>query len=337
MQREIYLYQSIWADSAKAVMQEMQAAFDAGEEILLRINSLGGSTFAGWGIVIKFRELITAGAKINVVVDGAAMSMAVTPLLYAKKGTRKASDKSIILLHRADMYVSSDEDQAFLDKVNADFRKAYEAIIDAEAFQKITGYTLDDMFDPTRRINITVSAKDAKKIGLIDSVEKLSQEEAQAHENKYMSLAASVYFNIAASASQQPPTPQQQKVVMTTEILRAQHPEVYNSILAQGATAERNRVSAWMQFSQDAPEEVTAGIESGKEITMAEISKFARMAAVKTSEPSAEEKGKTTEKVKADNPPAFRPEALLEKEKNEVLAFTDEVAENLGIKNPFKK
>lgn len=51
-----------------------------------------------------------------------------------------------------------------------------------------------------------------------------------------------------------------------TELNQA-HPELVQSILSEGVNAERERVSSWLVYGKADAETVSAGIESGKEIT----------------------------------------------------------------------
>jgi len=57
---------------------------------------------------------------------------------------------------------------------------------------------------------------------------------------------------------------------MTKEELRSSHPAIYNEILQDGATAERELVGSWMAYSAVDMETVKSGIASGKAITPAQ-------------------------------------------------------------------
>lgn len=62
--------------------------------------------------------------------------------------------------------------------------------------------------------------------------------------------------------------------VMTKDELKSKHPDVYASILAEGATAEQDRIGAWEAYREADSKAVSAGIASGKHITSAESNKF---------------------------------------------------------------
>lgn len=117
---------------------------------------------------------------------------------------------------------------------------------------------------------------------------------------------------------------------MTTLELKANHPDVYGQILAEGVTAEQNRVKAWMSFNEIDPKAVTEGITSGKPVdnlVIAEMSakaiSNAQAKAIEAGNPKAvvtatEVKEKTAEELEADK---------------ELKAFQDAVNASANIKN----
>lgn len=64
------------------------------------------------------------------------------------------------------------------------------------------------------------------------------------------------------------------KKKMTREELRQSHPDVYASIVSEGANAERERVASWMVYAETDIATVTQGIESGAEITSSQREKL---------------------------------------------------------------
>lgn len=54
---------------------------------------------------------------------------------------------------------------------------------------------------------------------------------------------------------------------MTKQEFKAAHPDVYNEIVSEGVSHEKDRVGAWMQHVETDASAVKAGIESGNEIT----------------------------------------------------------------------
>jgi ClpP class serine protease len=69
--------------------------------------------------------------------------------------------------------------------------------------------------------------------------------------------------------------------VMTKEELQSKHPTVYSDILAEGATAEQNRVASWEAYREADSKAVSEGIASGKKITEAQAHQFQATLATK--------------------------------------------------------
>lgn len=61
---------------------------------------------------------------------------------------------------------------------------------------------------------------------------------------------------------------------MTKEEFKQQHPAVYSEILAEGVSNEKDRVGAWMAYSEADPKAVAEGVSSGKPITSTESNQF---------------------------------------------------------------
>lgn len=61
---------------------------------------------------------------------------------------------------------------------------------------------------------------------------------------------------------------------MTKEELKQSHPEVYSSVVSEGANAERERVASWMVYASTDIEAVTQGIKGGAEISSSQREEF---------------------------------------------------------------
>lgn len=255
MSKELYLYGEIDDYSVQEIMSEID--INLGTEITLRVNSGAGSVFAGYGLASKIAEY----GNVNIKVDGIAMSMASYILMYAKNV--EALDVSNFMVHRADGYAETDEQKTFLAKVNKDFRTKMESKISADEFKNVTGFSYDEMFATDKRMNIFLDAKQAKKLGLISKINKLSPEETKAYYNAMAS------FKIENKANNLNTTNK-----MTIEEIKEKHPEAYSQILAlgieKGKSSEIERVKAWAVFADIDPKMVKDGIDSGKVITQAE-------------------------------------------------------------------
>lgn len=58
---------------------------------------------------------------------------------------------------------------------------------------------------------------------------------------------------------------------MTREELKNQHPELFNSVFAEGVASEKDRAGSWMVFASADIKAVSAGIESGKGLSQTDM------------------------------------------------------------------
>jgi hypothetical protein len=216
----------------------------------------------------------TGGLTIKV--DGIAASMAAFMLLFADNV--ECLDVSSFVFHRADGYVQTEEDKAWLASINANFRKKMESKIPASMWKKVTGRSYDELFNPDTRIDCMLTAKQAKELGLVSKINKISVAEAKnvkALADKYNFTAELPTAIIAALetevTTEQPLEPQKMKTVAE---LMAAHPDLVAQIQAEAVTAERDRVGSFMAFSEIDPVAVKAGIESGKPMSQTQMSEF---------------------------------------------------------------
>lgn len=263
MAKELYLYSPIYDFVAESFISQMEE--NKTQDIEIRANTPGGNVFAGWGMIAKIKE---HEGNVKMKVDGYVASMGTIVLVYVDD--TEALDVSRIHLHRADGYVNSPEDQKFLDGINKDLRAKLTSKIDADKFKEITGKSIDDLFDSKDRIDVWLTAKQAKQVGLIKRIVKLDPTE----------IAAINRMNIAASVDPQPPNPVTKPInkVMTLEELKAQHPALYAQAVAEGKTAgsteERDRVRGWEAFRHIDAVAVDKGIKDGKVISTTDIAEF---------------------------------------------------------------
>ena len=251
---------------------KLLAEVDKTEDIEIWMNCPGGNVFAGWGIVgpLSDRE-----GKTNCKVYGDASSMAFYSLLFMDY--IEAIDVSNFTLHRADGYVQTDDDKLFLEKVNKQLRAKLEQKIDLEAFEKITkGLTLDDVFDPSKRIDINLTAKDMKQLGLIDKVIKLDAKDKQtkAITERFVAMVDDSRGSESQSRGSEASAElnnNQKTVKMTKNEFKAQHSDIYAEVLAEGQqaaiNAERVRVKSWIAYLDVDKENVIKAIKEGTEFT----------------------------------------------------------------------
>lgn len=246
------------------------------KDALLRINSPGGDVDAGWGWISGFVDFLdTHEGEIKCKVDGLAGSFAAYFLLFVES---ECLPQSRFVFHRASYppwIEETEERQKELKKVNKFLKEAFIKGVDVEKFEKISGVTVDRMFDEKQDvIDVELDAKQAKAIKLVKKIVPLSPIEASTIKSLLISAHSG---NIDLEVEE---TIDQNEKVKKMDIneFKEKHPEVYASAVkrgvTQGDTAASDRINAWMKFFDFDAEAVKAGIESGKEITMADISEF---------------------------------------------------------------
>lgn len=288
------------------------------EDIEVYINSPGGSVFAGWSIIGALSE--RSGQKIAKVY-GDASSMALYMLLFMDKV--EALDVSTFLIHRADGYTETEEEKKFLSDVNKQIRTKLEMKINKDTFKEATGVSFDEIFDMENRKNVNLSAKQAKKIGLVDKIIRLEPQQIAALNDRFVGF---VDFESQGSdqkpqgSGKQKPTEDknsiniQTKKRMTKEELKAQHPDIYADILKDGAKAEKDDIEAILEFYDVDRETCKKMIAEGTKPTQkfyAEMTRkiisAAKVEDAKTDSPGAieikdkkETNAKTPEQIKAE-------------------------------------
>lgn len=260
MAKELYLYSPIYDFVAAELLASIEE--NMGSDITLRENTPGGSVFSAYGIYSKVKE----HGNVHLKVDGSAMSGGAFLPLYVKSS--ECLDVSRFMLHRADMYVEDGEDQAFLDSINKDLKAQMKAKIDEAKFKDVTGYTIDELFNPETRLDIYLTGKQAKEIGLVDKVVKLTPEMQKA-----ISAFNNKMYNVAAMATE-PNVKNSNIKNMTADEIKQQNPAVYAEILALGVAQERDRVEACMVYNDIDPVAVKKAIESGKPLSQKEMAEL---------------------------------------------------------------
>lgn len=273
---EVLLYGPIFSESSIDFINAISEV--EGDELKVRVNTGGGDVMYTYGMIAKFKEF--AGTK-EVQVDGMAYSGGGFFCLYADNVT--AFDVSKFMFHRA-AYNSwyeeqmSEEVRNELIGVNADLEKAFRAKIDVPKFEEIKGVKVKDLFSMGSRIDVFLTAKEAKQIGLVNKIISLTPTKKAQLDTEYNRMVAS-YTGVEVPVIVTEIKEQTNKPInMTIEELQAQHPALYASILStgvqQGIEQEKDRVGAWVAFSKADAEAVKAGIASGKSISNTEMAEL---------------------------------------------------------------
>jgi len=321
MPKELLLYGQNFDFSAETLITGIEE--NMGEPIAIRANTPGGDVMAGWGIIAKMQE----HGDVTMKIDGSVASMGTFIAIFANKV--EALDISKIHLHRAEIALVNDQDdQDFIDSVNADLKRKLEAKIDKAKFKEITGVSINQLFDSEEKITVTLTAKEAKAVGLVDKVITLKPAEAKAFQEKYFKIAAS-----EAKVDEpvtQPVKYKPKSKTMKSETLKAEHLELFEEIYGQGVNAERDRVGSWATFLEVDPKKVIKAISEGSELTatsMAELTlKSVTAKAIKNIEADGAGETETDEKDA---------KAKTENDKK-IEAFEEEVDFKLGLNKKAK-
>lgn len=342
MQKEVLIYGYINDYSSTAFIEEINKVIDESPkaDIVVRVNSPGGSVEYGWGMIAKFKELSN---KKSVKVDGKAHSMGFYFCAYADEV--EALDVSEFLLHRAayPSWIEKDPDyfnedmRNSLKKMNDNLRKAVEAKINVQLFEEITGQTLDDVFSMEGQLNVRLTAQQAKKIGLVQNIIKITPQKKA--EIKAL-MAEALAFEEGAIAEEKTEI-QKPSIKMTTEQLKSEHPNVYAQVFelgkTEGQTVERDRVEACLTFIEADPKGVSEAIASGKPLSQKQMAEFSmkvfNSAKLKEIEKESE-KNNGAAGAGAGNESEASAETKEQKEKKNFLA--DVMAESVEFK-PTKK
>lgn len=183
---------------------------------------------------------------------------------------------------------------------NTELYDLLKAKINEPKFKDITGVELKAvlMAEDEDRKDIWLSGQQAFDVGLFDELIDLTPDELQTNAllTNDFKLSAELGYNLPEHLSNKAGETKEGKVnntntninsnnnFMDVNKLKAEHPAVYAEVFeagtvegnTQGATAEKNRVDSWMVFNDVEPDKVKAGIESGKEMTKAEMMNFMR-------------------------------------------------------------
>lgn len=279
MAKEVLLYGEMYSYTAREFIRAVEDA--KGTDMTVRVNSMGGDVDYGYGMIAKFKEF--EGRKV-VKVDGSAASMAAFFTLYADDV--EALDVSTFTFHRAaypewierDAQMMSGYREQVLDKANADLRAALESKVDAAEWERVTGVSIDAMFSRDSRIDVLLTAKQAKQLGIVSKINALTPQRSAEIEARLLALGETVTGLRLAAKTEPKEKPNSNKKAMTIETLKAEHPEVYAAAVQAGVTQERDRVGAWAVFADVDVKAVTDGIKSGAAITATAMAEFSRKA-----------------------------------------------------------
>jgi len=257
MAKEIILYDVISKYSAGDIVQKMIDAGDS-EDLLIRMDTGGGYTASGFSVISKMKE---RKGKTSICVDGDACSMGAIMLMFADDVT--CHDASRIMFHKAaypEWYEPTDQEKEQLAQINDLFsKKMNKCVMGKPGADKF----IAKVFDESQRNDVWLTPKDAMKLGIVSEVKKLDPRAEQLRSELIMQVSA-----IVEKKAVEPINNNNNKVKMTKEELKAQHPELYSAILAEGKELgtkdEKVRTEAFLAYLEADKDLVVASIKEGK-------------------------------------------------------------------------
>lgn len=274
--KEILLYTEINSYSSSEFITAMNEAGD--DDVCVRIACIGGNPDFAFGMIAKFKE---HSGKKQIKVDGKAHSMSAFFLCYAEDV--EALEVAEFVLHRAAYPEWFENNPEFftadvrgnVERINAFLKKALEAKIDVAKFEAMKNVKMKDLFSLDSRIDVRLTAAEAKKIGLIDTIVKITPEKSAQIESMIAELTAKAHgIDMAAKTTPEIIKPKN----MNLAELKSAHPAVYAEAVAEGlalgVTKEKTRVEACLVFLDIDPTGVKAAIESGADLNAKQMAEF---------------------------------------------------------------
>lgn len=270
------------------------------QDITVRINCDGGEVECGWAMIAKFAE---HKGKKYVKVDAKAHSMGALFLCYADEV--ECLDVAEFLIHRASYPQWFEGSEYFtdaikgnLERMNQKLRAAFEAKVDVEKFEKLKGVKVKDVFSMENRIDVFLTSAEAKKIGLVDTITKITPSK-RAEIDAYAVKIAAKYKAPAAGPeeTEEKTNPKNEPIMTTVAEFKAKHPDLHALVVAEAKKTEKDRITALLVYNEVDPEAVKKAIKEDVEPTltmMAEMSlKVSSGKALETAGAESKEKGKT--------------------------------------------
>lgn len=270
-------------------INKLEEVKQSGEtDLFVKVSSGGGNPFAGYGMITAMRDFLSEveGGTLKYRAEGVAASMMAFISLYVTGS--EAIEQTHFMVHRAAIprWMEDEESLQMLEKVNNDLMKAFKKKVNVQKFQalpKMKGISIKRFFDSRQeRIDVNLTAKEAKDVGLIDNVISLSPVEAKELNSSLIAASMDPLEFEEPKAESEEKIPEKTDTNMTLDEFKAKHPGLYQQVFAagraegvtEGTENERDRVEAWMAFNEIDAEAVKVGIESGKGLTQKATAHF---------------------------------------------------------------
>jgi len=320
---EVLLYGNIYAESASNFINSLNDINDD-DELIVRVNSDGGSPEYGFGMIAKFIE---HKGKKTVKIDGKAYSAGAFFALYADNV--EALDVSEFLIHRAaypNWFEGSesftDELKGNLERINGSLKKALESKVDAKLFEQITDTKISEIFAMDSRKDVFLTAKQAKELGIVTKINKITPAKKAEIEAKMIEVGASKPFITETEIEKE----EIKLEKMDLNELKSKFPSVYAEAFNEGLKSEKDRVEAILVYQHIDAKGVKEAIESGEVLSAKAREEFA-LKAMTSTKLAALEAESAEGVVTAENPVKEKET----KEDAELKAFMAEVDSYLKI------
>ena len=290
MIKNVTIYGNINDYVAAEFVNQIDRAENFGDDIKVRISSNGGDVMAGFSMLARLQEF---KGKKSIVVDGKAYSMGAFMCLYADEV--EAYDVAEFLLHRAaypkwyEENYATEDDMKRLANTNKVLKAKMKSKFDTDTFEKLAGMTIDEVFEGEQK-DVILTAKDAKKLGIITKILKLDSvakseinancqsvgiQAMYANDNEPNETNGSENVNQKAN---KPNFNNKNNNKMTVDEFKKNHPEVANAFRDEIHAEVRDNIAAWGEWKDVDANMAFEGVKTLKAPTNAEISKLAKLA-----------------------------------------------------------
>ena len=255
---EILFYDAIYDESVRSFVTQLSEAKQLRENVEVKIDSPGGVVTTGFAALAEIKAFPN---ELVFNVQGEASSMFAFALLFGKT---KASSRAQFTFHRASSFFG---DSQALRNINELLRNDLESSVDSDLFAEISGITIEEMFSMDSRIDVTFTAQEMQRLGIVDEIYDVSPQDARsivAYKKKQQ-----LSFKNRIAAINEPNT-------MTKEELKAKHPDIYASIVKEGVDYEKDRIKGWSEWADVNLEKAIEGIKGESQIKPSDISAFTK-------------------------------------------------------------
>ena len=250
--KDVIFYGEITNFTVSSYILRLQEAKEEQAHINILANSFGGDPDAGFGMIAQTRQY-PHGKMMTV--HGAAYSMMAFAALFVNRV--EAIEQAQFLFHRVAAFNIEDEQDStmrnLIVKRNEDFRRAMEQKLNIPAFERISGVTLDELFSMDSRIDVTLNAQQAMEIGLVTKIIELPAQEIETINQGLMAATHGTGHNV---------------MLLDVPTRVTSHSLAMQAM--DNIEIQRKRIAEWDEYRDYCPEQVQAGILSGKFMTSAD-------------------------------------------------------------------